>query len=421
MKAKFVWWWKIIKQYLTNCTIHGVKYLVNDQLSYIERLFWLIFCALSWYGCANMIKDVVRNYIQYPVALTTETTYVDWQTPFPTVAFCITSTSAIKKYFKRNPGLFTNYSNPNFLRASTEDLLSLYQEMRVPCEEFLAECTWNNVKFDCCTEFQELRKTGVGYCIAMNTFHLKPAVRFFVNRTVKYGDLIVDIRLDAKMKRYLFAGFTVHLLNNLKLPMLNNVGMDEIRIKAGKTTRVEFIMKDTFNEVGVKNIAAEHRGCRFRDEIRPNNLFNIYSSDSCYLEVIIERMIKLCGCVNFYYFVPQGARACNGTETICIIANKTNIDLQSLRDEGCLPDCEGTLLLVNRLEPSEYDTPSQMYARLHFTLLSHPTVRYRRYVVNDLLDVIVSVGSAVGLFMGASILSIFELPYWLFVRRDRIA
>lgn len=48
-----------------------------------------------------MIKDVVRNYIQYPVALTTETTYVDWQTPFPTVAFCITSTSAIKKYFKR--------------------------------------------------------------------------------------------------------------------------------------------------------------------------------------------------------------------------------------------------------------------------------------------------------------------------------
>lgn len=81
--------------------------------------------------------------------------------------------------------------------------------MRVPCEEFLAECTWNNVKFDCCTEFQELRKTGVGYCIAMNTFHLKPGVHFFVNRTVKYGDLIVDIRLDAKMKKYLFAGFTV--------------------------------------------------------------------------------------------------------------------------------------------------------------------------------------------------------------------
>lgn len=42
----------------------------------------------------------------------------------------------------------------------------------------------------------------------------------------------------------------------------------------------------------------------------------------------------------------------------------------------------------NHLEPSEYDSPSRMYGRLHFTLLSHPTMRYRRYVVNDFLDVI---------------------------------
>ncbi|XP_043519293.1 uncharacterized protein LOC122533540 isoform X1 [Frieseomelitta varia] len=420
MRARFIWWWKIIIQYLTNCTIHGVKYLVNDQLSFVERLFWLIFCALSWYGCANMINNVVRNYIQYPIALTTETTYLDWQTPFPTVAFCFTVTSPIKKLFKGNPGLFTNYPDSKSLRESSEHLLSLYQTMRIPCEEFLAECTWNNVKFDCCTEFKELRKTGVGYCIAMNTFHSKPGVHFFVNRTVKYGDLVVDILMSEKMKKQIYSGFTVHLLNNLKLPILNNVDKGDIPIKSGKTTRVEFTMQDTFNEDGVKKIAVEHRGCRFPEETRTNNLFNVYSSDSCYLEVIIERMIKLCGCVNFYYFVPRGARACNGTEMLCIIENKMNIDLQSLKNEGCLPDCEGTSLVVNHLEPSEYDSPSRMYGRLHFTLLSHPTMRYRRYVVNDLLDVIVSVGSALGLFMGASILSIFEIPYWLFVRRDRI-
>ncbi|KAK1133749.1 hypothetical protein K0M31_011544 [Melipona bicolor] len=355
MRARFVWWWKIIKQYLTNCTIHGVKYLVNDQLSYVERLFWLIFCALSWYGCANMINNVVRNYIQYPIALTTETTYLDWQTPFPTVAFCFTVISPIKKLFKGNPGLFTNSPDSKSLRESSEHLLSLYQTMRVPCEEFLAECTWNNVKFDCCTEFKELRKTGVGYCVAMNTFHSKPGV---------------------------------HLLNNLKLPMLNNVDKSDIPIKSGRTTRVEFTMQDTFNEDGVKKIAVEHRGCRFPEETQTDNLFNVYSSDSCYLEVIIERMIKLCGCVNFYYFMPRGARVCNGTEMLCIIENKMNIDVQSLKNEGCLPDCEGTSLVINHLEPLEYDSPSRMYGRLHFSLLSHPTMRYRRYVVNDLLDVI---------------------------------
>lgn len=49
-----------------------------------------------------MIRDVLRNYINYPVAVTTETLFVDWETPFPAIAFCISTTRAIKtKYFKR--------------------------------------------------------------------------------------------------------------------------------------------------------------------------------------------------------------------------------------------------------------------------------------------------------------------------------
>lgn len=71
------------------------------------------------------------------------------------------------------------------------------------------------MKFDCCAEFQEIRKTGVGYCLAINTFHLKKfdksSVHFFVNRTVKYGDLIIDISVDARMKQHLYNGFTVRI------------------------------------------------------------------------------------------------------------------------------------------------------------------------------------------------------------------
>lgn len=44
-------------------------------------------------------------------------------------------------------------------------------------------------------------------------------------------------------------------------------------------------MEDTFNEDGVKKIAIEHRGCRFPDEKRAYALFDIYSRDSCYVEV----------------------------------------------------------------------------------------------------------------------------------------
>lgn len=40
----------------------------------------------------------------------------------------------------------------------------------------------------------------------MNTFHLnnnEPSVRFFVNRTVKYGDMIIDINLVTKKAKSL--------------------------------------------------------------------------------------------------------------------------------------------------------------------------------------------------------------------------
>lgn len=40
------------------------------------------------------------------------------------------------------------------------------------------------------------------------------------------------------------------------------------------------------------------------------------------------------------------------------------------------------------LESYKYDPLGEKYTRLHFTLLSHPMTRYRRYVVNDLLNVI---------------------------------
>lgn len=75
-------------------------------------------------------------------------------------------------------------------------------------------------------------------------------------------------------------------------------------------------------------------------------------------------MIKLCGCVNFYYVIPRGVRACNGTEMLCIIANKASIELQSFKDEGCFPDCEGTSLVV--YEP--YGNITFKSKRLHVTV-----------------------------------------------------
>ncbi|KDR14332.1 hypothetical protein L798_11424 [Zootermopsis nevadensis] len=50
-------------------------------------------------------------------------------------------------------------------------------------------------------------------------------------------------------------------------------------------------------------------------------------------------------------------------------------------------------------------------------MLSLPSVRYRRNVVRSKLDLVVSIGGAVGLFLGASLISAVELIMYLCVRR----
>lgn len=45
-----------------------------------------------------------------------------------------------------------------------------------------------------------------------------------------------------------------------------------------------------------------------------------------------------------------------------------------------------------------------------------PTQRYYRQAVREELDIVVSVGGILGLFMGASILSLFEFIYFVTIR-----
>lgn len=65
---------------------------------------------------------------------------------------------------------------------------------------FLRKCTWDNVEFDCCEKFLPLFQTGVGHCLTANSVHTGQGkadnLHFFINRTAKYGDLVVDIVMD---------------------------------------------------------------------------------------------------------------------------------------------------------------------------------------------------------------------------------
>ncbi|KAJ8943009.1 hypothetical protein NQ318_008327 [Aromia moschata] len=57
---------------------------------------------------------------------------------------------------------------------------------------------------------------------------------------------------------------------------------------------------------------------------------------------------------------------------------------------------------------------SEIYVKMQ----SLPTSRFKRIVVRTTMDLVVSIGGIAGLFIGASILSIVEMVYLIFIRKQ---
>lgn len=91
----------------------------------------------------------------------------------------------------------------------------LFLQLQIPCKDIFANCSWNNMKFDCCKEFKPLNKTGVGYCYAINSRHIKPyddsMIKFWINRTTENGNIVIDLLANKKSSSYIPRFVTVRI------------------------------------------------------------------------------------------------------------------------------------------------------------------------------------------------------------------
>uniref|UniRef100_A0A182F3F8 Uncharacterized protein n=1 Tax=Anopheles albimanus TaxID=7167 RepID=A0A182F3F8_ANOAL len=117
----------------------------------------------------------------------------------------------------------------------------------------------------------------------------------------------------------------------------------------------------------------------------------------------------------------NSSQVCNYDGINCLdkhnlIAPETKV-LQPWRTHGlfcrCHPSCtEHDIRVVGK--EMYYDDGT--HRTVMIKLMTLPTQRYRRQVVRQIIDVVVSFGGILGLFTGASILSLVEFAYFFTVR-----
>jgi len=55
---------RVIEEYLKNSTLHGARFIVDKDASWIERIFWVICLVASWYASWLLIKASLSKWLE---------------------------------------------------------------------------------------------------------------------------------------------------------------------------------------------------------------------------------------------------------------------------------------------------------------------------------------------------------------------
>ncbi|XP_049294260.1 pickpocket protein 28-like [Anopheles funestus] len=188
--------------YCTNSTIHGFKYLVGNRLVNC-RVWWIIVCLLSLYGCGSLIHSVYRKWDREPVVVTfAEKPSPVFTIPFPAVTIC-PETKARKKDldFTKAYQLYNDEELWQFMAdeqiAKLEALLQVcdfsfgiemnndsyadnvveyLERLAIPFEDIFLTCGWREHVVNC-KDFFKQTLTEAGICYTFNSLAVDDLMR----------------------------------------------------------------------------------------------------------------------------------------------------------------------------------------------------------------------------------------------------
>ncbi|XP_065722952.1 pickpocket protein 19 [Drosophila suzukii] len=447
-----------IKDYCSNCTLAGFAYMANSRLHFTERIFWLICVIVSSLGCYHLIIEYQRSFPSRAVSIVYESLppFSKWQ--FPSVSVCEVAHKGklfhTMEEFIKGLGidvaggypyevesgiasiLFPVLYNENALKgkcgiAPTEcpgpcadcpakDYRKILKWYGANCSDLFVECKLSGDPFDCCRYFRPLL-TPYGRCYMLNSLqNNEPGSKHWLPNQLDPADRKAVITMVTQME------IQVNLMNAEDIPHTAFAPPGILAITPGLGKYMQFNQVIMTNDPDVREVDSKIRSCLFPDENPPTSVYKAYSFSVCITECIRELQMKMCNCTAFMYnpnadkrfpdcdldgyFCLEKTRAIKPDSRVLLSNNKRNNE-----SCGCLPSCnDGDIYTI--YEPNIMTRTGNKYFNVTLDMPFLPTDQYRRQAIRSRLDVVVSMGGMLGLFLGASILSAIEFIYYFTMR-----
>ncbi|XP_013108461.1 acid-sensing ion channel 1 [Stomoxys calcitrans] len=443
-----------LKDYCVNSTLAGFSYIANSNLHIIERVFWLICVLLSAMGSYVLISQFESEFNSRAVSIVLESLPWTRSFQFPTIAVCElqnkkTLPEGVEDYVeslvpdgaKYNDGVEDFMSSLVFAHAYIEGKINswctkecqnsdncakcpetgwrmLHERFRTNCSDFFVSCELSLKPFECCAYFLPLI-TPHGNCFMLNSLlnNKRGSPTWFNNKV----DPMTGV---AKLKVVTKKEIQLSVLNEEDLPQ-NELASFKVSARLGQERIFQIFMHTTGNDAGVREIPPEYRNCRFPDELIANSAYRAYSISTCFFDCLRFYQMKICNCSSFYLMpepmakVPdcdlEGFRCLNEYHSIRPATQSLLPWSNSSYSCHCMPSCNE--IDFKRVYENEVQLrTSASYATITVNIPELSTERFRRQAMRTRLDIVVTIGGILGLFLGASILSGIELVYYFTLR-----
>ncbi|XP_039296686.1 sodium channel protein Nach isoform X2 [Nilaparvata lugens] len=428
---------RVIKEYFSSSTLHGLHFIADDDQHWSERVFWTICCLLSWLGSALLIQSSWDNFQNNAISFVVETTYLDIDTSFPSISICEEDTQMIRvydfavkmfgvdhdcnldevikeiAYFRGTSYYMKEFCFSGDIDCPKENYSSIANRVRSKCNDIFQLCKWRDEEFNCCEYFMAIN-TEYGVC-----YTLSPK-----NERRRKGQKILNMISNSKLglaSLYMETKVTtkIYLHSEDDIPYYNTLTTDILDALPNIMKRFTVSVTAIENEEEVHSLSVSQRKCRFPYENYLGSAAE-YSYSACIMDCRMKNQLKLCNCTSHLMPNTKPEEHCNIKGLICLndhyadlASPKTRWSTKSGLTCSCFPGCNEPEF--NIITSTGVGIEANI-SKIEIAMDRLPSERYKRNVVRGRLDLVVSMGGAAGLFVGASILSFFELGFFFSLR-----
>ncbi|XP_053965079.1 uncharacterized protein LOC128867670 isoform X3 [Anastrepha ludens] len=316
----------------------------------ITRLFWTVVISISCWNMSSIFILMFKRYLSDSISISVETSFLRWSNTFPSVTLCLSKNRSNTEVMD-----YVNQHNINYIK-------NIHNYLFVTPTNI-------NIKEN--------------YCKGLNS---TCGVNIHIARKQMYVHSNEDIP---------YFGLLSHTL-----------GQDHIKYT--------YNMEEMQNSVEVIDESFKTRKCKSPHDVIYGSFYH-YSFSTCMTDLRIVLEVKYCNCTLFTSPKKYFNYFCDIHGMVCVSkADITSKAKQIAREKYiCYPSCSE--LKLQFVGSAEIKKSSQAgFALIEIELQNTPSLRYIRSVTQTHLDLVVSAGGVIGLFIGASILSAIECTYFFF-------